>query len=93
MRVDEMRLDGNAIGGLLIELFGTDLTGSIGVCASCGAEGHVATLDVYMHAPGVVGRCRSCGAVMIRIVRSETRTWLDLSGTRTIEIAAAAALE
>jgi hypothetical protein len=25
--------------------------------------------------------------VMIRIVRSETRTWLDLSGTRTIEIA------
>jgi hypothetical protein len=93
MRVDEMRLDGNAIGGLLIELFGTDLTDSMGVCASCGAEGHVATLDVYLHAPGVVGRCRSCGAVMIRIVRSETRTWLDLSGTRTIEIADAAALE
>jgi hypothetical protein len=88
MRVDEMRLDGNAIGGLLIELFGTDLTDSMGVCASCGSEDHVATLDVYVHAPGVVGRCRSCGAVMIRIVRSETRTWLDLSGTRTIEISA-----
>ena len=93
MRVDEMRLDGNAIGGLLIELFGTDLTGSMGVCGSCGAEDHVATLDVYVHAPGVVGRCRSCGAVMIRIVRSETKTWLDLSGTRTIEILDAAALE
>jgi hypothetical protein len=86
MKTDDMRLDGNAIGGLLIEIFGTDLTGSIGICASCGTEGHVATLDVYMQAPGVVGRCRSCGAVMIRIVRSETRTWLDLSGTRTIEI-------
>jgi hypothetical protein len=82
-----MRLDGNAIGGLLLEVFGRDVTGSMGVCASCGAEGHVATLDVYVHAPGVVGRCRSCGAVMIRIVRSETRMWLDLSGTRTIEIA------
>jgi len=90
MRVEDMKLDGNAIGGLLIELFGTDLTGSTGVCASCGAEGHVATLDVYVHAPGVVGRCRSCGAVMIRIVRSETKVWLDLSGTRTIEIAAEA---
>ena len=90
MRVDEMRLDGNAIGGLLIELFGTDLTGSMGTCASCGAEGHVATLDVYMRAPGIVGRCHSCSAVMIRIVRSETRTWLDLSGTRTIEIVAEA---
>jgi hypothetical protein len=86
MSVEETKLDGNAIGGLLIELFGTDLTGSTGVCASCGTEGYVGTLDVYMRAPGVVGRCRSCGAVMIRIVRSETRTWLDLSGTRTIEI-------
>ena len=62
MSVEDMKLDGNAIGGLLIELFGTDLTGSMGVCASCGAEGQVATLDV----------------------------WLDLSGTRTIEISAAA---
>jgi uncharacterized Zn finger protein len=58
------------------------------VCASCGAEDYVAKLEIYVHAPGVVGRCSSCGAVMIRIVRSETRTWLDLSGTRTIEIAA-----
>ena len=87
MKVEDMKLDGNAIGGLLIELFGTDLTASMGVCATCGAEDRVARLDVYVHAPGVVGRCRSCDAVMIRIVRSETRTWLDLSGTRTIEIA------
>ena len=86
MRVDEMRLDGNAIGGLLIELFGMDLTGSMGVCASCGARGHVATLYVYVHAPGVVARCRSCEAVMLKIVRSESRIWLDMSGTQTLEI-------
>jgi hypothetical protein len=88
MKVEDMRLDGNAIGGLLLEVFGVDLTAATGICASCGAEGFVATLDVYVHAPGVVGRCRSCDAVMIRIVRSETRTWLDLSGTRSIEISA-----
>jgi len=88
MKVEEMKLDGNAIGGLLHEVFGTDVTASTGVCASCGAEGYVATLDVYVHAPGVVGRCRSCGAVMIRVVRSETRIWLDLSGMRMIEISA-----
>jgi Family of unknown function (DUF6510) len=87
MKADDMKLDGNAIGGLLFEIFGADLTAATGICASCGAEGYVAVLDVYVHAPGVVGRCRSCGAVMIRIVRSETRTWLDLSGTRSIEIA------
>ena len=86
MKVEEMKLDGNAIGGLLIEVFGRDLTGSMGVCASCGARGDVATLDVYMRAPGIVGRCRSCEAVMLKIVRSESRIWLDLSGTGTLEI-------
>jgi Family of unknown function (DUF6510) len=93
MKADDMRLDGNAIGGLLFELFGSDLTEARSVCASCGAEGYVATLDVYMQAPGVVGRCRSCDAVMLSIVRSETRTWLDLSGTRSIEIPMGQALE
>jgi hypothetical protein len=88
MSIGDMKLDGNAIGGLLIEIFGTDLTGSTGVCASCGAQGPLATLDVYVHAPGIVARCRSCEAVMVKIVRSRDRTWIDLTGTRTIEIAA-----
>jgi hypothetical protein len=86
MSVADMKLDGNAIGGLLIEIFGTDLTGSMGVCASCGAQGHVAALDVYVHAPGIVARCRTCEAVMMKIVRSGDRTWLDLSGTRSLQI-------
>jgi Family of unknown function (DUF6510) len=86
MKIADMKLDGNAIGGLLLEVFGTDLTDSMGVCASCGAEGHVATLDVYVHAPGIVGRCRSCEAVMLKIVRSADRTWLDLRGTRSLQI-------
>jgi Family of unknown function (DUF6510) len=86
MKVAEMKLDGNAIGGLLVEVFGTDLTDSMGICASCGAEDYVATLDVYVHAPGIVGRCRSCEAVMLKIVRSADRTWLDLRGTRSLQI-------
>src|SRR4029450_5320948 len=76
MKVEDMKLDGNAIGGLLLELFGTDLTGSMGVCASCGVEGQVATLDVYVHAPGVVGRCRSCGAVRLCMAGRERGVWV-----------------
>jgi hypothetical protein len=86
MTIEERRLDGNAIGGVLFEIFGTEVTGATGVCGSCGAEGYVATLDVYTSAPGIVGRCRSCEAVMIRIVQTGDRTWLDLSGTRTLQI-------
>ena len=30
-------LDGNAIGGVLLELFGTELTAAPCVCAGCGS--------------------------------------------------------
>ena len=50
------RLDGNAIGGVLAEIFGTEMTVAVGVCGSCGATGPVAELHVYMRAPGIVVR-------------------------------------
>jgi Family of unknown function (DUF6510) len=86
VRTDDMKLDGNAIGGLLLELFGMELTAATGVCGSCGAHAEVARLDVYVNAPGVVVRCRSCEAVMIRIVQAPGRTWIDLSGTGCLEL-------
>ena len=46
----------------------------------------MARLDVYVHAPGVVVRCRHCEAVMIQIVRGPTRTWIDLTGTARLEL-------
>ena len=63
-------LDGNAIGGLLLELFGTELTAAPCVCGGCGAREEMARLDVYVDCPGVVVRCRHCTDVMITIVRS-----------------------
>jgi len=34
-----MALDGNAIGGLLLEIFGSDMTSAEASCAACGAVG------------------------------------------------------
>lgn len=86
METRDLLLDGNAIGGLLHELLGTDLTAAPCTCGGCGAREEMARLDVYLHAPGVVVRCRHCESVMIRIVRSPTRTWIDLSGTSGLEL-------
>ena len=86
METRELKLDGNAIGGELLELFGVEMTIATGVCAWCGAVEQVARLDVYVHAPGTVVRCPHCEAVLMRIVRGRDRVWLDLSGVRTIEI-------
>jgi hypothetical protein len=62
-------LDGNAIGGLLNDVFGAEMTATTGTCVHCGATMHVAELIVYMPAPGAVGgRCRSCENVVMVIV-------------------------
>jgi len=80
------RLDGNAIGGLLLELFGIEMTTATGVCGSCGMSAHVAELHVYLRAPGTVVRCPRCESVLMRIVRSPRRTWIDLRGLRTLQL-------
>ena len=82
----DLLLDGNAIGGLLLELLGADLTATPCVCANCGSREEVARTDVYVHCPGVVVRCRTCGNVVITIVQGPTRTWVDLRGTRGLEL-------
>ena len=57
-----------------------------GVCGTCGAREEMARLDVYVDCPGVVVRCRHCANVMITIVRGRSRTWVDLGGTRGLEL-------
>jgi len=82
----DLRLDGNAVGGLLGDVFGRETTTARGTCGSCGAVGEVATLVVYAHAPGTVLRCPACGAVLLRIVRDGERLWLDARGLRCLEL-------
>jgi Family of unknown function (DUF6510) len=78
-------LDGNAIGGLLLEVFGVEMTTATGVCGSCGAAAEVATLVVYLQAPGTVVRCRSCGGVLVVIVERRGVKCVDLRGVATLE--------
>ena len=35
--IEDVHVDGNAIGGLLHDLFGREMTGEIGCCGNCGA--------------------------------------------------------
>ena len=74
-----MHVDGNAVGGLLMDVFGRDPTDVSGRCRDCGAENHVGALLVY-RAAGVVVRCPSCSAVLIKLVEADERVWVDLGG-------------
>jgi Family of unknown function (DUF6510) len=73
-------LDGNAIAGLLHNVFGTEMTTATGSCAGCGATSAVAELAVYVRAPGTVVRCRSCDGILMVLVEVRGRTCVDLSG-------------
>jgi Zn finger protein HypA/HybF involved in hydrogenase expression len=85
MTIEEMRLDGNSIGGLLREIFAMEMTAALGTCASCGAVNELGRVQVYVHAPGTVVRCPACEAVLMRVVRGRGRYWVDMTGTRTLE--------
>jgi hypothetical protein len=82
----ERSLDGNALGGLLGEVFASDMTVARGTCDACGAAGAVGEAVVYLQAPGAVARCRSCGEVLIVIVSREGRYVLGFGRLRCLEL-------
>jgi hypothetical protein len=81
---DAMHLDGNAIGGLLIEVFGREMTDARGCCAGCGTVNPLGAMLVYRGAGDVV-RCPSCGNVTIVTVVIREYTRVYLGGMRWIE--------
>jgi hypothetical protein len=82
--LDDGALDGNAIGGLLIEVFGAEMTTAIATCASCGTACQVAELAVYEHGLGTVVRCRACEAVLMAFVRRRGVICVDLEGLASL---------
>jgi hypothetical protein len=80
-----MELDGNAIGGLLIQVFGTDLTAARVTCATCGAAGPVAETAVYLRGPGNVVRCRTCTSVLMVISQIRGLNCVDLHGLAALD--------
>lgn len=77
-------LDGNAIGGLLIDVFGAEMTAAGSTCGTCGTTRPVAELVVYLRAPGTVVRCRTCGTVLMVFVKAHGMTSVDLRGLASL---------
>jgi uncharacterized Zn finger protein len=77
-------LDGNAIAGVLHEVFGAEMTTATGTCGTCGASNLVAQLTVYLQAPGVVVRCPACGSVLMVLVQAHGMTCVDTNGLASL---------
>jgi hypothetical protein len=60
-------LDGNAMAGLLTEVFCAEMTTVARACRSCGTVSAMGEYRAYRGA-GTVLRCPTCGALALRIV-------------------------
>ena len=79
-------LDGNAIGGLLLEVFGEEMTTAWTECDNCADLRVLAELRVYLRAPGTVVRCRTCDSVMMVFVDVHGIKCVDLHGLASLDM-------
>lgn len=88
----QLKLDGNAMAGVLQELFADDVTTARGACASCGTVGDVGQQHLYMYprSPGAVLRCSTCENVLMVVVHTRDRVRFGLRGLVWVEVGGAA---
>ena len=84
--MDELMLDGNAVAGLLQELFAVEMTTALATCGACGATEAVGATRVFRGA-GMVMRCPHCDNALVTVVKDDTRVWIGFPGVRTVQIA------
>ena len=89
MTSDEQHLDGNAVGGILGQIFAVEMTTTELICANCDAVGPIGAAVVYATAMGTIVRCPGCGEALIRFAHGPQRYRVDFSGTRLMQLAAA----
>ena len=83
--MDALMLDGNAVAGLLQEVFAVEMTTALGTCGNCGAMDAVGAMHVYRGA-GIVMRCSHCDNPLVTIVKDDTRMWIGFAGVRTVQV-------
>lgn len=83
--MDTLMLDGNAVAGLLQEMFAVEMTTALETCAGCGATEPIGAVHLYRGA-GVVLRCPHCENVLVKIVQGRGSTWMSMEGARALEI-------
>jgi Family of unknown function (DUF6510) len=86
MKTEDLRLDGNAIAGMLGEMLSVDATTIVVRCAACSAERALGAAVVYVNCPGAVVRCSGCEAVLMRFAHIRGRLVADLQGTSKLRV-------
>ena len=82
-----MRLDGNAMAGVLGEVFVREMTDARISCGGCGKVEPVGAEHAYTQAPGIVMRCRHCDGVLLVVAQTERSYRFGLGSVNWLEFA------
>ena len=82
----ELMVDGNALAGLLQDVFGLEMTANPAECANCGQVNELGALLAFTQAPGATLRCPACEEVILRIVETPEAIFLDARGAAHIRL-------
>ena len=85
MNEQALWLDGNALAGLLQELFATELTDAPHRCGLCGAVRAIGAHRLYRGA-GLVLRCPVCSDIALVVATAPNRRVVHLAGTWRMEM-------
>jgi hypothetical protein len=83
----DRHLDGNALGGMLADVFGREMTAAVGTCSACGSANALGAAIAYTQAPGEVLRCPGCGIVLLVCVHRPDGYRITIGSIRCIEVA------
>jgi hypothetical protein len=75
-----LMLDGNALAGLLHELFYAEMTVAPVECATCGRHGEMGSLWAFVESPGYILRCPGCQNIIMRISMTPEQVFVDARG-------------
>jgi hypothetical protein len=81
-----LMLDGNALAGLLHELFDVEMTIAPVECANCGRQGELGSLWTFAGSPGYVLRCPACHNIIMRMTVTPGEVYLDARGAAYLSI-------
>lgn len=85
---DFIPLDGNAVAGVLSELFARDVTTAMVCCGGCGSSAEMGSVRVYGGAMGSIFRCVTCDTAVVRMVRTPRGFAIDMRGAARLLVRA-----
>ena len=80
----DTHVDGNALGGMLLEVFGREMTDAEGCCAACRSVNPIGAMIVYRSA-GDVMRCPTCDNVVVVATTIREQIRIHFAGVRWLE--------